>query len=545
MAKQRISIRRNKYGNHNSIDDFGILKIKTENNLLGTVKISIIIGLIIFQVVLLCLLYLYLSEVFTGYMLISIGLSLITCIYILSTDKNSQSKPMWILFLMVSFGFGYFIYWVANGHIFFRKSSKRFKVILDKTRKYEPELNLPENICNEVKCSANLLYKNEHFPTCNNSTGTYYSSGTKLYDAIIEEMEKAKEYIFLEYFIISDGILLKRMIKVFKRKIQEGVKIKMIYDDFGSMKTFSKKTKNELAEMGVELATFNKLVPYFNILHNFRDHRKITIIDGKVAFTGGANLADEYINEKRMHGYWKDAGIKIEGDAVRSLLLIYLRQFEFVSKNEQDYDFYLNREFKLEQTEIENSKNVKSKKKAKKPPIYIPFADGLEYNSTIGKDIYTNLISQAKEKLYIMTPYFIPDDTFIDLLTTKALSGVDVRIILPGVPDKKFIYNVTLQNATRLARSGVKIYTMNNSFLHSKIVFNESGAVVGTININMRSFYQQFEDAVYVSDDKVLKEINDDFIKTFTHSRLIDKDKKNTLLQRIITGLCRLLSPLM
>lgn len=541
MANQRISASRNKYKNQ-GVDEFGILKIKTENNFLGTVKISIIVGLIILQVIFLVLLYLYLSAAFAGYLIFSLSISLITCIYILSTDKNSQSKPMWILFLLISFGFGYIIYWISDAHVFFRKYKKQFNKILEKTRKYEEPFYSPKNLKQEVKSDATLLYSTEHFSAYDNTIGTYYPSGTSLYDAIIEEMEKAKEFIFMEYFIVSDGILLKRIMKVFERKIQEGVKVKLIYDDFGSMKTLSKKTKLKLTDMGVELATFNKLIPYFNVLHNFRDHRKITIIDGKVAFTGGANLADEYINEKRMHGYWKDAGIRIEGRAVKSMLLIYLRQFEFVSKKEQDYDFYLNREY---YKTIEFNQDTETKTKKSDQSLFIPFADGLEYSSTIGKDIYTNLISQAKEKLYIMTPYFVPDDTFIDLLTTKATSGVDVRIILPGVPDKKFIYNVTLQNAKRLVKNGVKIYIMNNSFLHSKIVLNEHSAVIGTININMRSFYQQFEDAIYVSDKKVLQELNEDFSKTFTHSTLMEKNKKNTLWRRIITGICRLLSPLM
>ena len=260
------------------------------------------------------------------------------------------------------------------------------------------------------------------------------------------------------------------------------------------------------------------------------DEFLLVVIDGKIAYTGGVNLADEYINEKKMYGYWKDSGIKIEGPCVDTFTLGFLRQWEFVSKKPQEYSTYLNKA-----DDFVNS------------AIVIPYLDGLDYPHPIAKNTYVNMMSHANKKLFIMTPYFIPDETITDILKIKAESGVDVRIVLPEIPDKKLVYLVTRSNAEKLLPFGVKIYTMKNSFVHSKVVLTEYSAVVGSVNVDQRSFNQQFESAVYSTDSNLLDSINSDFEDIFANCNEITpkNQKRNSLLNRIFVGFFRIISPFM
>ena len=261
---------------------------------------------------------------------------------------------------------------------------------------------------------------------------------------------------------------------------------------------------------------------------NYRDHRKIIVVDGRVAYTGGSNIADEYVNEKHMHGYWKDTGLRLEGEAVDSMTLFFLRQWEFITKKKFDYAPYFGRYERFECL-----------------GTVTPYVGGPEYGLTICKSMFENVISVARERLYIMTPYFIPDDSIVQSLINKALSGVDVRIILPSVPDKYYVYLVTRDNAEKLIKYGVKIYYYKDSFVHSKLVLTESCAIIGTVNFDMRSFYQQFEDAVVTDDGEALAAVAADFENTFPDCDNPDKAAKNGLMRAVAITLLRFVSPLM
>jgi cardiolipin synthase len=254
------------------------------------------------------------------------------------------------------------------------------------------------------------------------------------------------------------------------------------------------------------------------------------VIDGRVAFTGGTNLADEYVNEKRMHGYWKDAGIKIEGPAVDNFTVSYLSEWQFLTNNEIDYKSFLNK-----------CQGVKS------DGVVVPFVSGPNYPLSIAENMYANEISNAKEKLYIMTPYFIPDETLTNLLINKARSGVDVKIILPDVADKKFVYIVSRNNIEKLIKFGVKAYTMTHSFVHSKVILTENSAIVGSINVDLRSFNQQFESAVLTNETSTLEAIQKDFDYTISKSEEITgkNQKRRNPFFRIFAGLFNLISPFM
>ena len=509
-------------------DHIYALKIKTESNGLGVLKTIIVMLLIALQLAFLVVSYLYLALAFQTYLLISVFLSLIACIHVLSTDYHGQAKATWVFFLLISFGFGYIMYFLSGKKIMFAKSKKKINKYINKndTLKVQEETK----IAGDIKNLSNYLYNAGKFVTYNNSKTTYFSSGASFFDDIIEEMKKAKEFIFLEFFIISNGVLLTRILDVLTKKANEGVDVRIIYDDMGSHRTLKRKTKNLILKNGIKLQSFNRLVPVFNIALNLRDHRKIVIIDGKVSYTGGANLADEYINEKRMHGYWKDEGIKIEGKATDNLTIAFLSQWEFLTGNQADCSKYINKA-----------------QENKSQGIVVPFVSGPNYACSIAQNSYLELISSAKEKLYIMTPYFIPDETILNAIVNKAKAGVDVRLVLPSIADKKFVYIVTRNNAEKIMDSGVKVYTMDNSFVHSKVVMTESMAIVGSINMDLRSFNQQFESAVLTNEKSTVSAVQKDFDFAFKYSKKIEeKDKKrNKVAYRSLAGLFNIISPFM
>ena len=506
------------------------IKLKTEGNGLGVLKTLIVILLIAAQFAVLALSYFYFAGLFSSYLTFSIVATLITCIYVLSSDYHGQAKATWILFLLLSFGFGYIIFLLSDKKISFGRSQKKYKNIFNQTEKLKNQTDNISHMPEEIKTSCNYLYNVAKFPASTQTKSTYFPSGTSLFDSIIEDLEKAKSFIFIEFFIISNGKLLNKILKILQEKAAAGVMIKIIYDDMGSHGTLKRKTKKQIKKAGIELQEFNRLLPVFNIALNLRDHRKIVIIDGKIAYTGGTNLADEYVNEKRMHGYWKDEGIKIEGPAVDNLTLAFLEQWKFLTHQDLDFSTFLNRAEKFETN-----------------GVVVPFVSGPNYQFSIAQNIYASEISNAKEKLYIMTPYFVPDETITNLIINKARSGVDVRIVLPDVADKKFVYIVSRNNAEKLIASGVKLYTMTHSFVHSKVIFTENSCIVGSINMDLRSFNQQFESAVFTNQKQTMKQVLDDFEYAFSRSTQITSQNMNRRSRsfRALAGLFNIISPFM
>ncbi len=507
-----------------------LVRVKTEGSNLGMVKTLFIFLLMLVQIATMVLTGIFLISFIKWYMVFAAVITFFTCIYVLSSNKNSQSKTVWVMFLLLCFEFGYIIFFLSDEHIFFRRQKKRYDNIFKRSYNFQPESNKPKTLSCPVKRDVEYFEKSGNFACYKNNKLDYFSSGTALFDSVLEAINNAEKFIFIEYYIISDGALMNRLENALKRKSKQGLDVRIIYDDMGSHRTFSRKTRKHLRELGVKICKFNQLISWFSFGLNYRDHRKIVVVDGKVAFTGGANFADEYINEKRLHGYWKDSGVKIQGPAVDGLTLTFLRQWEFVSKETVEFSPYLS----LADT-FENES------------VVVPYADGLDYDQNIGRDAFVNLISSANSKIYIMTPYFIVDDVIFSLLKNKAESGVDVRLILPDNPDKKTVYRVSRNNAEKLAKYGVKLYTMNHSFVHSKLILTENAVIMGSINFDLRSFYQQFEDAIYSNDKQFMKSVEDDFEQTLKVSTLLTREKfqRAKTLNRMIASLLGIVAPFM
>ena len=505
-------------------------KIKTENSRAGALK-KLFIALLVFAQLML-LIYLHLSFVTASAWLFgaNILMSLLTSIYVLSTNKNGLSKAVWIMFLLVCFPFSSLIYWLSDERAFFYKARKSYRAVFDATERYGVQNELLSIENDTVKNDCRYLYSVGRFNAYSNSSVKYFPSGELFFDDVIEELQKASKFIFIEFFILADGILFDRIFEILKNKVKDGVDVRVIYDDLGSKGTLSIRAKKKLNRAGIKVFVFNKIFPFSLAKMNYRDHRKIISIDGKVAYTGGCNLADEYANCKKMNGYWKDACVKVNGNAVDGFTLFFLRQWEFCSKKKEDYSVFLNLF-----TPVDSDCAV------------IPYADGLDYLQAVGRGVYERIISGAKDFLYIMTPYFVIDDGLSELLINQALSGVDVRIILPDIPDKTYVYSVSRNNAEKLVDYGVKVYTLSGAFVHSKVVMSENCASVGSVNMDLRSFYQQFECGVYSNDSDFLAQVKSDFDDCFVKGKLItEKDRhRNNIFNRIKAGAMQVFAPFM
>ena len=507
--------------------DKSVLKVRTEKNAFaGTLKVAVVAVLVLLQLGIQILLYGYFAAVSGLYSLIAFILSIISCIFLLSSNRSPASKAVWTFIILIFFEIGFMLYFLTNSKVFFRRQRKRFKEVFEKSEPQRPEYSRPEIADGRVKEDCEYLKRVGGFTSFTSTQTKYFPSGGQLFDDILEKISQAQKFVFIEFFIISDGKLLEKFVSLLSEKVKEGVEVRIIYDDLGS-RSFSRKMRKRIKKSGIQLMTFNKLVPAVNFVLNIRDHRKIVVVDGKYAYTGGANLADEYTNDSRMFGYWKDEGIRVEGEAVDGFSLMFLRQWDFLIRKCTDYSPYFN--------------NYEKKDNAF---VAVPFSSGLDRDVFIAKELYLNIIAKAQERLYLMTPYLVPDDALFNMLVNKAQSGCDVRIILPAIPDKPYVYIVSLDFAARLVEKGVKIMLMQDSFVHSKIVLTDYCAVVGSINIDLRSFYQQFESALYTNDEKVLKEVAEDFERSFTHCEPLLKKKKSAK-NRLLALLLKVVSPLM
>ena len=506
-----------------------VIRIKTKSNGIGKLKAVLVFGIIGIQTLVFILLHSAFMLSYKWTALFTLIISLITCIYVLSSNKNSQSKAVWIIFLLLFFPFAYVFYLISDERLLMLGARKKYQRVFEESKNFIPkgEKNqASKNILND----CTYLYNAGGFMPYSNTSAEYFSSGIAFFDDLLARLKTAKKFVFLEFFIVADGVLFERVFDILSTLSKNSVDIRIIYDDMGSHKVLSRKTKKMIKLAGIKILPFNKVLPFISATLNYRDHRKMVVIDGECAYTGGCNLADEYINAKRMHGYWKDAGIRLDGDATKVFTLMFLRQWEFLSRKKENYLPFL-----------------RGASCNKSDGVFVPYADGLDYKENISKGVYQNMIARAKQKIYIMTPYFIVDDDIFNMLKVKAMSGVDVRLVLPEIPDKTFVYGVTRNNAEKLALYGAKVYLMKNSFVHSKVLLVEDSVAIGSVNMDLRSFYQQFECGVLTNDKGVIEKVKQDFETTFSDSLLITKKNRlrNHLIYRAFAGVMQVFAPFM
>jgi cardiolipin synthase len=350
-------------------------------------------------------------------------------------------------------------------------------------------------------------------------------------------LEKAQHFIFLEYFIIHEGAFWDSILRILVQKAREGVDVRIIYDDMGSISTLPKDYPHMLREYGIQCYAFNPMKPILSLRLNNRDHRKIMVIDGHTSFTGGINLADEYINQMKMNGYWKDTGIMLKGDATWNFTNMFLQLWQHLSEAPVDYEAF-----------HPPISQFPKECQGKGNGFVQPYADNPLFSEEVAENVYLNMIHRATKYIYITTPYLIVDNEMITALTLAAQSGIDVRIVTPGIPDKKAVFMMTRSFYEPLTKAGVKIYEYTPGFLHAKMmVADDTYAVVGSINLDFRSLYLHFECACFLYNSPVIQDIKEDILEAISVSqeRTYEDCRALNAPYRLWLSLVRLYAPLL
>lgn len=457
-------------------------------------------------------------------------------LYLINRDEIPEFKMPWLIILFLLPVIGSFVFMLLSSNSTSRKEYARSEKAAKDMEKYQRQTARIDELKaqdTDAWLQANYLYTQAGMPCCGDTKTTYYPIGEDFHTVLLEELKKAEHFIFMEYFIVQEGVMWNPIHEILKEKAAQGVEVYFMYDDFGCMATLPWHYHKILTDKGINCEIAGKFSPVLSHIHNNRDHRKITVIDGKVGFTGGINLADEYINAIEKHGHWKDTAVRIEGEAVRNLMVLFLTNWNTQSKKHPiDYEKYM--ALQAQPTDGNG--------------IVIPFGSGPEpiYTDTIGKNVYLNMISAAKEYLYITTPYLICDREILSALRIAAKKGVDVRIITPHIPDKRTVFFMTRSNYTALIEDGVKIYEYTPGFIHAKnYVCDDKFAVCGTINMDYRSLVHHFECGAWMYDTDCIADMKADFLHTMERSCKIDKNKAVMKgWQRLIAEIMKVFSPL-
>lgn len=349
---------------------------------------------------------------------------------------------------------------------------------------------------------------------------------------MLSELRKAEKFILLEYFIIGTGTMWNQILEILKVKVQQGVEVYVMYDDMGCLTTLPPFYDEELRAMGIKCHVFNPIRLTAAIHMNYRNHRKLCIVDGKIAITGGINLADEYINIKRRFGHWRDSSVLIEGEAVWSFTLVFLRFFAYLDNSEIDYFKY--------KVDFDTQDEVEG--------YVVPYSDSPTDEQEVGHSAHMNMITNAKEYLYIQSPYVILDQNMQNALTLAAQSGVDIRIMIPHIPDKKYVYILTKEYCRKLMKHGVKVYEYLPGFVHSKtFVSDDKCALVGTVNMDYRSYFLHYECGVYFYNNNAVKETKEDFIAALEKCRQVSYEEYENVAisEKILRILLNIFTPIL
>ena len=466
----------------------------------------------------------------------SVLLSLLITLGIINSKSNPAYKIAWLIPILLFPVFGGLIYLLFGSDRTGRYLRKKLQgigtemdnVIGEAHRRSGAE-QLPPDAANQSRYISHCAY----CPPYQNTTTEYLPLSEVKFERMVEELKKAKHYIFLEYFIIQEGKMWNTILDILRQKAAEGVDVRVIYDDMGCIMILPTGYDRTLEQMGIKCRIFNPFVPILSSRFNTRDHRKICVIDGNVGFTGGINLADEYINAYEKHGHWKDTSILLKGEAVFNLTVMFLSMWDYLDSTtgKTDYSRYYPTVWD------ENAKGYVQ-----------PFADNPLDDEAVGETVYLNLINKAKRYVYITTPYLILSSEMLTALTSAAKCGVDVRIITPHVPDKWYVHAVSRSHYQPLIEAGVKIYEYTPGFIHAKtFVVDDDYAVVGTINLDYRSLYLHFECAVWMYQTPSVAQVRDDFFKTQQISQEITLEECRSLSfpRRLGRSVLRVFAPLM
>ena len=466
----------------------------------------------------------FLPHIYGGAVIFTVGMVL----YLLNSRMDPSAKITWLIVVMLLPVFGALLFWYTQSDIGHRALKDRLNRLIAQTRDSIPQsAQVMERLAEEEPGAAALaryIGRTGCYPAYDKTAVTYFPLGEDKWAEMLRQLEQAQHFIFMEYFIVDEGLMWGRILEILARKAKEGVDVRVMYDGTCEFTTLPRDYPGRLEKLGIQCRVFSPVQPFVSTHYNYRDHRKILVIDGKVGFTGGVNLADEYINHIEKYGRWKDAAVMLEGEAVRPLTILFLEMWSI-----------------LREPEFEKFLSV--------PPHSVPakgfaapYGDCPLDGERVGEMVYIDLLNRAKRYIHIMTPYLILDGELETALKFAAERGVDVHLILPHVPDKKFAYALAKTHYKSLLDSGVKISEWLPGFVHAKVfVVDDSEAVVGTINLDYRSLYHHFENAVWMKDTACIPAIEKDFQKTLEFCRDVEPTRESIWEGKVLLHLAGIL----
>ena len=470
--------------------------------------------------------------------------SIAVAVYIFNRPGNPEYKLAWVIPILIFPLFGGLFYILYRLQASIKHLRLRMLAILEATQPLlEQNPETMERLRKEnhgAQSQANYLFQDAGYPVYDNTTTEYLSTGEIKFARLKDELSKARHYIFLEYFIIQEGIMWNSVLEILEEKVKKGVDVRLLFDGMGCLTTLPADYERELRKKGIQCKVFNPFVPVLSTVYNNRDHRKIAVIDGHTAFTGGINLADEYINAYVKYGHWKDSSILVKGEGVWSFTMLFLQMWycddpaALCALPRSEFDQYRPSYYHPQEFDSDG--------------LVQPYGDSPMDNQRVGENVYLNLIYGAKDYLYITTPYLIMDSELRYALCVAAKRGVDVRFITPFVPDKALVHMTTRSGYQELVEAGIRIYEYTPGFIHSKtVVCDEQVATVGTINFDFRSLYLHFECGVWMYRTKAMKQVKADFLETLQSCREITLEdcKRVPVYRRLFWSVLRLFSPLM
>lgn len=486
------------------------------------------------QILLMVLLAIYLYK---GFFIVYLLMELISALTVFALVNDQEAYKMWWIIVILVFPVtGFFLYFMWGRS---RKGSTEYKFIRKKDLELEQHLQTSKEALERIakqhpnKVQITRYLDKKGYPIYSDTDVTYYSTGESVFEAMLTDMRNAKKFIFMEYFIVSEGKLWQDILEILTQKVKEGVEVKLLFDDFGVLLLNSKEFREDMKNRGIDLVIYNPIHKRVSRLSfNFRNHQKITVVDGNIGYTGGMNLADEYANYIERFGYWKDTGVRLEGQGVWSLTNIFMEMWEVSQKNFTfDYEKY--------------RPTIRKESRG----FVQPFAGGPHRNpDNPTEGAYTRMINKARDYVYITTPYLVLDQNMMSDLINAANSGVDVRIIVPAIYDKWVVYMVNVSNYGKLIEAGVKIYEYEPGFIHAKnVISDDECAICGTINTDYRSFYHHYECGTFLSEVDAIADMKADFLKTQEQSReiLYDQWAARPLGQKIMQSTFKLLTPML
>lgn len=494
-------------------------------------RVGIITLLILIEIILVVLYFNQISRFANFYFRDSWIISFFMFLYFFNSKQNISVKVSWMVLISILPIVGTLLYWFIYLDIGYGKTKKSLKKIKEETKNILPNNDfLYENLDSRIVNISKFLKKEGNFNIYSNTKVTYFSQGELAFKEMLIRLENAKEYIFMEYFLIEIGYMWDKILEILKQKVLEGVEVRLMYDGSSVYYKMPYNYQDILESYGIKVKIFCALKPFISTQYNNRDHRKIMVIDGIVSFTGGVNLSDTHINKENHFGHWKDTAICMEGDASKEFTLMFLQMWDYEDGKSENYDKYF-------------KNNIETGEKS----ILIPYAFSPFEDNNLAENVYLDMINNAKEKIYITSPYFVPTDEMINTLVRAANKGIDIRILLPKLNDSKIAYHLARSYYFYLISSGVKIYEYSAGFVHAKMIsIDNEIAIVGTINMDYRSLYHHFECACIIYDENLVKEIVRDIKYSFDISHKIrEKDfKKEKIYHKMYRAVLRFIAPL-